>query len=93
MKNWLIRNQDERAWAENGIQPDGVHFEDLGAAYKAAVIAFHMFPEFYEITPNRGELMYSFDTRTDYRGGIAGFIGTWPCQSRRGADSSLISAT
>lgn len=65
LRQWLERNRDGHRWAV--LQPDGLHFGDLGHSMKAAIAARHLFRDVFHFQGTRQQIM-QLDSRSSYAG-------------------------
>ncbi|EGT4286815.1 SGNH/GDSL hydrolase family protein [Cronobacter malonaticus] len=67
LKEWLAKNIDGYAWG--AVQPDGLHFGDIGHYYQAGVISMHLFKDIITVPLNGSETVNYMDSRA---GALAG---------------------
>ena len=64
MKAYIIQNEDMQGWAD--IQPDGLHYGDLGHAYKAGFLATCLMRDFYNADGTSIERVVWQDSRAKF---------------------------
>lgn len=74
IRNWLSRNKDGIGW--RNIQPDALHFGDIGHAFKAGAVAKALFKDIVRVAPGEFRRINTFDSATAYLGDYSSRIYT-----------------